>query len=135
MPELAIGYSIGFIATLLFTLLFAFGSIQKATRPKATQLQKNLEKVNLFWSESRGALVAREPDSHNVEKNSLVKSVVITGALFTFLSWIGLIFLGVLYFSLITVGRSRLERNIFNSELVEKDLNPEQVQMLVQSFS
>ena len=65
MPELAVGFLAGFFVTSLLVGLHIFLQIKKQNSKPMRQVQANLQKINLFWSDSE---VDIKPWSHGAEK-------------------------------------------------------------------
>lgn len=169
MPELAAAYLIGMILTLCLMGVHLFLQLRKHRSQKMRQVQANLQKINLFWSDSESAIKERyhskldgesdtkecdqpksgnesdikqsrvdadegDPEKNDVEKEDLeksIRSILISGIGFAFLSWLGLFLQFVLMASLRYLAVKRIEIRLFESELAEKDLIAEKSRDLV----
>ncbi|MBC7419744.1 MAG: hypothetical protein H7328_03355 [Bdellovibrio sp.] len=134
MPELAAGYLLGFICTLLLVGLHIVLQTRKQKSKAMRQLQSNLKKINLFWSDSEADLKPYSAGAEKLDAEKSLKSILISGAGFIFLSWFGFLFQFILMLSVRFLAVKRLERNLFNSELAEIELSTEMIQQKVQSI-
>jgi hypothetical protein len=125
MPELALGYGIGFIATLCLVGLHVFLQTQKQKSRPMRQVQANLKKIGLFWSETESSIKNDEAGGEKHDAQKSVKSVLLSGTWFVFLSWLGFFLQLIVMISLRYLAVKRLEVRLFESELAEKDLSAE----------
>ncbi len=118
MPELAAAYAVGFVACLALTLLYVFLRDRRRHSDGAKNVQTNLAKLGLFWSDSRDSIVPLTPTSADDESKRSQRTIGYTGLILSLLSWLGFVFLLVIMISERFLARSRRERNLFTSELV-----------------
>jgi hypothetical protein len=134
MPELAVGYLVGFIATLLLVGLHVFLQIKKQQSAPMRIAQSNLKKLNLFWADSEADLKSYVAGSEKIDLSKSIRSILIAGVAFVFMSWLGFFLQLMVMLSLRFLAVKRLERNLFNSELVENDLPISTVTEIVNKF-
>lgn len=125
MPELAAAYGVGLILTLCLMGLHMFLQSRKQRSPEMRQVQSNLKKINLFWSESESQIKDYAPGAETKDAQKSIRSILVSGIGLAFLSWLGLFFQFVLMLSLRYLAVKRLEIRLFESELAEKDLDAE----------
>lgn len=140
MPELAALFLMGSTASFLTALFFAYSQLSKYKSKSFLQLQKNLGLVQLRYSDIESSVQSLNGDVENVEaeiKNALqidkqkAKSTYILFGFFAvFLSWLGLVFLVLMWVSLAKLVKNRLEEALMSSELSQKDLPREQVETI-----
>jgi hypothetical protein len=127
VPELAFGYLIGFAATTFLVALHIFLQVRKQQSVKMRFIQKNLRKNDLFWSDCESTIKTYSVQAEKDDLEKSLKSIMISGAAFVFMSWAGFILQLILMLSIRFLAVKRLERNLFESELATKDLTREQV--------
>ncbi|MGZ3692155.1 MAG: hypothetical protein ACXVAX_11675 [Pseudobdellovibrio sp.] len=134
MPELAAAYSIGFLITLITSLIFTALQLKRYSSKAYLQLQKNLELIDLQWNDLNGSL--QEPKEKQIE--SEIKKARHTYFIIAFiasiLSWFGLFFLILMWVSVKKLIKNRLEVYLFTSSLAQSDLTVEQVQAHYEIF-
>lgn len=131
MPELAFGYLVGFIITALLVALHVFLQIQKQKSTSMRLVQSNLKKINLFWSESESSIKKYEVDGEKKDFDKCIKSILISGFGFMFLSWLGFLFQFILMLSLRYLAVKRVETNLFESALSKQEHDIPAIQQLV----
>ena len=135
MPELAAVYTVGFVACLALTMLYVFLRERRRQSHGAQQVQLNLAKAGLYWSDSADAIIALAPTSAIDERNRSKKAIGTTGLILSLLSWLGVFFLLIIMLSERFLARSRRELKLFNSELVHApDLDATQVRRAIQDL-
>ena len=87
------------------------------------QVQSNLKKIDMFWSDSESQIKDYFPGAEKSDAEKSIRSILISGLGFAFLSWLGLFFQLVLMISLRYLAVKRVEIRLFESELAEKDLD------------
>jgi hypothetical protein len=117
MPELAAAYTVGFLLCLMLTTLYIFLRERRRSSRAALTVQKNLKKLNLFWSDSTDQILVLESDSAEAEARKSRSAIGITGFILSLLSWAGVFFLLVIMLSERFLARSRRERRLFGSLL------------------
>lgn len=128
MPELAAIYFAGVVVGLFCTIGFIYWNRQRRKGRSWRNLQANLNKVGLFWSDHRDRLLPWTPDVDLKEDGRSTRSLAVAGALLSALSWPGVLFYLLIIASIVFLARSRAERKIFSSPLVnDDDLDPEKV--------
>lgn len=141
MPELAAAFAIGSLVSLLLGLAFTITQLSKYKSNNYKTLQANLDKIDLRWNDLEASVSpkimidgAEAEAVKKANRKQLVeeyKKARTTYAIFTIgamaLSWLGAMFLIVMWVSVKKLIKSRLERALFQSELTEKDLPREQV--------
>ncbi|MBC7740617.1 MAG: hypothetical protein H7061_00365 [Bdellovibrionaceae bacterium] len=129
MPELAFGYLVGFFATLLLVGLHLFLQTQKQKSKAMRQVQSNLKKIGFFWSDSEAEIKPYTAGAEKADLNKSIKSILISGIAFTFMSWVGFVLQFIIMLSLRFLAVKRLERNVFDSELAANELSPTQIKI------
>ena len=135
MPELALGFFVGGILSALFLLFTVYQLQQKFNSQAYRQLQANLKKLQLIWSENNGDLVALSAKGVTKDQKSVLTTHIVFGVLCIFLSYFGLLFQIIIYFSKKKLAVSQLEKKVMNSDLCRHDLQDTQVRALLQSFN
>lgn len=100
-----------------------FLQLRKQKSPQMRMLQTNLKKLNLFWSETESQIKEYAPGFEKLDSEKSIRSILVSGIGFAFLSWIGLFFEFVLMLSLRYLAVKRIEIRLFDSDLVEKELD------------
>jgi hypothetical protein len=118
MPELAMMYLGGVFSCFLASAVALFREYRKKQRPAYQTLQSNLAKIGLHWSDASDQLVP----SREHKPFGLYKSLVILGFFCAALSWLGLLFFLILYFSVKNLG-GRQKRILFTSDLARQQLS------------
>lgn len=131
MPEIAAAYAAGIFLTFCLVGLHIYLQSHKQKSLAMRQVQNNLKKINLFWSESESEIKAYEPLAEKQDAEKSIRSILISGVGFIFLSWLGFFLQLILMFSLKYLAVKRVETRLFESELAEKDLDAEKSRDLV----
>jgi hypothetical protein len=117
VPELAAAYTAGFVACLALTILYVFLRERRRHSDAAAIVQRNLAKLNLYWSDSNDAIVPLTASSAVDEAKRSQRTIGYTGLILSLLSWLGLLFLLMIMLSERFLARSRRERKLFTSPL------------------
>ncbi len=131
MPELAVGYLIGVLATAGLVALHIILQYRKQSSAEMRFIQRNLKKINFFWSDCEAAIKEYTDSAEKKDIDKSIKSVLLSGIGFMFLSWLGFIFQFIVMLSLRYLAVKRIERNLFASEIAQKDLSPNRIQELI----
>ncbi len=131
MPELAAGYLVGFILTLCLMGLHIYLQSRKQKSPAMRQVQSNLKKINLFWSDSESEIKDYIPGAEKSDAEKSIRSILVSGVGFSLLSWLGLFFQFVVMISLRFLAVKRIETKLFQREIAEKELNTEKTREFV----
>lgn len=134
MPEIAAGYLIGLLLTAGLVALHIYLQTRKQNSLAMRYLQMNLKKINLFWSESESAIKDYTPGAEKIDAQKSIRSILVSGVGFIFLSWLGFLFQFIIMLSLRFLAVKRIERRLFASDLTEKELNPDTIQKFVLSL-
>lgn len=142
MPELAAAFAVGSLVSLLLGFAFTITQLSKYKSNDYRTLQANLAKIDLRWNDLEASVSPRELTSEGLEAEAIrkagrkqlveeYKKARTTYTIFTVgamaFSWLGALFLIIMWVSVKKLIKSRLERALFQSELTEKDLPKEQV--------
>ena len=140
MPELAALFLIGSTASLLTAVAFAYFQLSKYKSPSNLQLQKNLGLLRLRYNDIESSVESLNAEVENVEteiwqalkaeKQKAQSTYILFGFFAVFLSWLGFVFLVLMWVSLAKLVRNRLEEALMSSELSKKDLPREQVEII-----
>lgn len=138
MPELAAFYLAGLTVSLIVGVLFGLKQRSRYHSIQYEQLQKNLRRINLRWNdlnlsveELKSSELDLEKTSEQLQKEEYQKARISTILFVGFaavLSWLGLIFLILIWVSLRVLGKSRTERNLFSSPLATSELDQKAVE-------
>lgn len=131
-PELAAVYVVGLVPSASLTALHLFLFRRKIKSEEMQTLQVNLQKVNLFWSESNGEISTLEQGTPAQSERKYFRNVIIFGIIFFFLSWIGFFVQLLIMISLRYLAMPRVERALFASRLAEEDLIESEVRKELQ---
>lgn len=132
IPEIAGAYVTGLIPSSGLTGLHLYLFRRKIHSKAMAVLQLNLQKVNLYWSESNGEISTLEQGTPSQSEKRYFKSVVIFGIVFFFLSWIGFFVQLLIMVSLRYLAMPRLERALFASKLAEHEMSESEVRNALQ---
>lgn len=136
MPELAAMYTVGFVTELVVMVLFVLSHFRRLRRGPSAILRSNLTKVGVYWSEHTEKIVAGSTLDELHDRRSSLKTIVFTGTLLAFLSWLGALFFTILMLSHRHLARSRLERELFDSRLArDPNLTAHDVRELVAALT
>lgn len=116
-------YGAGLILTFCLVGLHIYLQSRKQGSPEMRQVQANLKKINLFWSEAESQVKDYTRGAEKKDAEKAVRSILISGVGFAFLSWLGLFLQFVLMLSLRYLAVKRVENRLFESDLAEKDLD------------
>ena len=135
MPELAAFYALGFLACMALTMLYVFLRDRRRHSHGAEIVQTNLRKLGLFWSDSADRIVPLEEKSAEIESRRSQRTIGYTGMILALLSWAGVFFLLVIMLSERFFARSRRERRLFTSSLVQNlDLSANDVRREIENL-
>lgn len=134
-PELAAAYVVGWVPSAAVTGLHIYLHRKKVRSSEYRFLQKNLQKMNLLWRESRAEI---EPFSEGKEARDLAayeKNLLLMGTFFLFLSWAGFVFNLIVLVSMHKLAISRKEQKIFASPLTRGELNVDDIETILKEQS
>ena len=128
MPELALVYLIGTFACGMLTTLFVFLWRKRRASPPFARISRNLRGAGYYWSENLDRIVEADEEVATLDAQTTQKTMILTGALLSLLSWAGAFFLFVIMISYRFLARSRMEKLLLASPLAsEESLAPESV--------
>lgn len=134
VPELAAAYVTGLVPSSALTALHLYLFRRKIKSAKMHTLQVNLQKVNLFWSESNGEISTLEQGTPAQSERRYFKNVIIFGIIFFFLSWIGFFVQLLIMISLRYLAMPRVERALFASRLANEEMPEKEVRAELQTL-
>lgn len=134
-PELAVAYVVGWVPSCFVTGLHFYSHRKKVRSESYQQLQRNLHKVGLSWREAHSNIEEFKEGKEDHDLRNYEKNLLLMGAAFFLLSWAGVIFNLIVFFSVHSWAVSRKERQIFSSDLTSKELSPDQVQGILKELS
>ncbi len=139
MPELTAVWFVGAIICFIAVNLNLYSVHRGFQAESFRRLNNNLQPLNLYWSLEQANLIKTSMDLtqrsyQELDYKKSTRSAFIFGSIMIPLSWLGLIFLSIYYFSLHYFAKSRLEHNIFDSDLVKKNLPRDEARSLVDSI-
>ncbi|MCC2680376.1 MAG: hypothetical protein K0R29_2952 [Pseudobdellovibrio sp.] len=127
MPELAAGYCIGAALSLVTTFLFFYTHLKIYKNPRYRTLQNNLQLLKVRWSEIDGRLEKFSEGAEEEEVSRAKNSFLIFGIFAVILSWAGLFFLLLMWFSIKKLVKNRLEDYLFASEAAQKQFSKQEM--------
>lgn len=127
LPELAVSYVAGATASASLSGLHIFLFKRKTKTKEFQQLQNNLSQCDLFWSETESNVKSGNFKSLQKDYSQYIKSVLLSGALFMALTWLGFFLQLLMMISIRYLAVSRREQQIFSSDLVTKVQSKDQV--------
>jgi uncharacterized membrane protein YvbJ len=135
LPELAISYVVGATSSVSLSGLHIFLYRKKIGSHAFKQLQANLNQCGLYWSDIESQIKPGTNEDTQSDHNKYIKSVLLSGAIFAALTWLGFILQFLMMFSIRYLTISRQEIRIFSSDLSKKIIPPEQVRTLVDELT
>lgn len=131
MPEIAAIWLVGALVVFIAVNINLYFVHRKFASLKISTLNHNLSLVKQYWSMERGQLIQisenqNSKDLKSKDHSKTTRSAFIFGTFMIFLSWVGLIFFMIYIFSVHKLAKSRLEKKIFASKLVETKFTQEQ---------
>lgn len=132
IPEIAAAYVTGLVPSSALTGLHLFLFRRKIKSKEMICLQNNLQKVNLFWSESSGEISTLEQGTPALSERKYFRNVIIFGVIFFFLSWIGFFVQLLIMISLRYLAMPRVERALFQSRLAKELMTEAEVRIELQ---
>lgn len=134
MPELFAIFLMGSVASLVTGLLLLFMQLAKYRSGRLLMIQKNLQKIDLRWNDIEGGtepLVAGSTE-REIER---ARTTYILFCLFSMmLSWVGFFILLIIWISLKRLIVSKVEKQLFASELALLELERADVFQKVESL-
>lgn len=134
-PELAAAYVVGWFPSLAVTGVQYWLHERKRKSKSVAQLQKNLSLIDKYWCESQGKVLDHNEQVIAHDRDSFKKTILISGALFFFLSWLGFFLNLLILISIHYLAVSRLEKEVFSSDLARRDLTPDEAKDFFSSLS
>lgn len=135
VPEF-IALFMGMFACWGTTLLYILWNARKSRREKLLCIHRNLQKINLAWSNNEAAFKPAAEVNFKKETLSEYKWFLVAGGVLSFASWLGFFILGVLIISLEYLAKPRLEKALFLSPLAtDPALTVADVQRLVSEIN
>jgi hypothetical protein len=127
MPELALGFSIGAGFSLVLSCIFYFIQIRRYNSKEFLIVQENLKLAELRWNDLEGRLEKWTAEGTEAEINKAKHTFFLFGCAAVVLSWLGLFFLLLMWFSIEKLIKNRIANYIFTSEISKKVLSAEQM--------
>lgn len=126
MPEIAAIGAVGALVTFLLANINLYIVHKAFSDTKIKNLNLNLEKLGWYWSMDQGAPVKMETGDlkalSEADYQKATRSAFIFGTMMIFLSWLGLIILSIYMISVYKIARSRIEKKIMSSALVQSEI-------------
>ncbi len=145
MPEIAGFYLVGVLITATIGLVFGSRQRSRYHSKQYIILQKNLQKIELRWNDLNAAVekikipedINPENSAHQFreEYGNARKSALILLSSASVLSWLGLLFLIVIWGSLRVLAKSRSEISIFASPLTASELARNEVESIYKNLN
>lgn len=130
-PEMAAFYIVGLVPSASVTGLQIWFHKKKVRGLGYRQLQENLKKVGLQWREAHSELEEYQPEKETHDLKRFERDILLMGAFFLFLSWIGAFFNALILISMHYLAISRKERKLFSTILTKEDLASEKIQEIL----
>lgn len=127
MPELAFIFVLGSVLALVAGVLFTLTQLSRYGSIPVRFLQQNLEKIQLRWNDLEGAVAPYENGVADREYRRARATYLTFTVIAVFMSWLGFIFLLLMWLSIRKLVKPRLETELFRSELAQRDLPAEAV--------
>lgn len=122
MPELVALFSVGALLSLITGSLFAFLQMARYRSAAYQFVQGNLAKIGLRWNELEGGPGPYDDGLNRRELRRARTTYTVFTLIAVLLSWLGFVFLLLMWVSLRKLVKSRLESELFASELARGDL-------------
>lgn len=136
MPELALGYSVGFLMSAILSGIFLYTWRRRRQSGSHLALSNNLKKVGFYWSEDRDSLLPWTETVEQEDLKSAFKNMALTCGLLVFFSWAGFLFILILMISYNHLAKSPLQRSLYKSTLVENaNLSEQEIQTILNQLS
>ena len=128
MPELAIIYSVGCLFSLIVGCVFSLQQRAQYKSEKFLKLQRNLKQINLRYNDLESAIEDNIEGASVKEYSRARNTYMLFTSAATILSWLGLFFLILLWFSIKKLISNKTEIKLFASKLALLDLTEAEVQ-------
>jgi hypothetical protein len=135
LPELADIYLIGFVACWIVSGIHLYLIHQRKSSQKTLLVQKNLKKIGKFFSENSATIEDYFEGCYKSDHKKALFSILIFSIIFGFLSWFGFIFNLIYIISLLWLAKPRLEKQLYQCPLAEKELDAESIEKHYLSLS
>ncbi len=134
MPELFFIFVLGSLVSLMTGGLLIFLQLSKYKSKNYLLLQKNLKKINLRWNDLEGDTETFSDVSEENEIQKARTTYILFCLVGVILSWLGFFILLIIWISIKKLIVNRLERQLFNSELISHELDGKFVEEKMQVF-
>lgn len=134
MPELAAGFAIGAGLSFITSFFFFYTQLQTYQSTSYRILQNNLKLLNLRWNELDGRLEKYADNAESSEIYRAKNSFLIFGIFAVILSWAGLFFLLLMWFSIRQLVKNRLEDYLLESDLVKRPFTIDEMRTFWQTL-
>jgi hypothetical protein len=139
VPELAAGFLVGAVFALATGLIFTLTQLSKYRSSQYLLIQKNLELIGLRWNDLEGCVgpikeefTSEQQTFYEVNKARTTYYLFTTAAVL--LSWLGFVFLLLMWVSIKKLVRNRNEENLFASPLAFQALDAGRVKEIWQAL-
>lgn len=126
-PEMAAAYVAGLIPSTLVAGAHLLLFRQKVRTPTWSQIQKNLNKVGMYWSESAAAVRTLADGAPETDITAYMRGLRLLGLACIVLSWAGMFFHLIILLSLRYLAVPRIETAVLESSLAQRDLTSAEV--------
>ncbi|GEM_PF-3178197 len=127
MPEIAAIGAVGAFVTFLLANFNLYIVHRSFSDTRIKNLNLNLGKLGRYWSMDQSAPVKMETSDFKTmseaDYQKATRSAFIFGTMMIFMSWFGLIILSIYMISVYKIARSRVEKKIMSSALVQSELH------------
>lgn len=127
MPELAFIFLLGSVLALVAGVLFTLTQLSRYSSTPYRFLQQNLAKIQLYWNDLEGAVGPHGEQPSGREYRRARATYITFTVIAVLLSWLGFVFLLLMWLSIRKLVKPRLETELFRSELAQRDLPVEAV--------
>ncbi|MBX2995656.1 MAG: hypothetical protein KF681_12565 [Bdellovibrionaceae bacterium] len=127
LPEMAVGYAVGWIPNIALTALHYEWHRRKMRSERTQRVQRNLRHVGSVWIESETTIKEWVEGREERDLLKYRRGVWLLGIAGLVLSWIGFFFQLMIVFSIHVIAKSRAEQLLFESPIATKDLSAEEV--------
>lgn len=126
-PEMAAAYVAGLVPSTLVAGAHLLLFRQKVRTPTWSQIQKNLNKVGMYWSESVAAIRTLADGAPESDTAAYMRGLRLLGLACIVLSWAGMFFHLIILLSLRYLAVPRIETAVLKSSLAQRDLTSGEV--------
>lgn len=134
IPELTAAYLSGMVPAAAMAGTIALVQARKAKSKQTQTLQANLALLSYQWSDRQSAIVMLSERQKEKEAKLAARGNSLMFAFGIFASWLGFLILLLLFVSMNYIAVPRVERRLYESDLANKILAPDQVEAILKEL-